>query len=184
MAVHDLGDMSVEFTRAEYARYRGLSQAAVDKAVATGRISLLPGGLIDPQVADREWAENTGSQRGVRRPAGAESEGNGSPAVGGLGATLNAVKIEHEQLKIEKTRAELEEARGNMVRKADTERWLEEEGQRARDAVLQVPVQVAAALAACGDPQGCRKLVHDALRVALQGCANGGEVADGRTGTV
>ena len=48
-------------TRAEYARHRGVSRAAVTKAIKTGRI-LSTDGLIDPIAADREWARNTRPQ--------------------------------------------------------------------------------------------------------------------------
>ena len=182
MAVHDLGDLAVEMTRKEYARYRAVSVAAVDNAVYTGRITLLPGGLIDPQVADREWAENTGPQRGIPKPRGSESEGNGSQGIGGQGASLTQLRAQHEQLKLEMTQAELDEKRGNMVPKDVVARTLEEEGQRVRDAVLQVPVQLGAALAACGNPQECIRLQVEALRAALVACAvrcGGDEVAHG-----
>lgn len=45
-----------------YARHRGISQAAVWKAIQTGRISTVKVGAgvkINPRTADREWSENT-----------------------------------------------------------------------------------------------------------------------------
>jgi hypothetical protein len=165
-------------TRNVYARMRGVSFAAVDKAIHEGRMSLLPGGLVDPEVADREWDEKTGPERGRR-----QSNGSVGGANGGSSTThkLYDLKALHEQLKLELTQAELDEKRGNLVDKGVAAAALEEEGRRLRDAVLQVPVQVAAALAACGDPQGCRLLVHGALREALKDCAGGDkEASDGR----
>ncbi|HGG60421.1 MAG TPA: elements of external origin, partial [Gammaproteobacteria bacterium] len=44
-----------------YARHRGVSDAAVRKAIKTGRITPEPDGTIDPQKADAEWAANTDS---------------------------------------------------------------------------------------------------------------------------
>ena len=58
-----------KITRAEYARRRGVSAPAVTKAVKTGRISVGADGLLDPEVADREWAENTGKRADVPTPA-------------------------------------------------------------------------------------------------------------------
>lgn len=48
-------------SRREYARRRGVSEKAVRKALADGRIkqSLLPDDSIDPDLADRLWEENT-----------------------------------------------------------------------------------------------------------------------------
>ena len=44
-----------------YARHRGVSLAAVQKAIRSGRIDLEPGG-IDTAQADLEWARNTGTR--------------------------------------------------------------------------------------------------------------------------
>lgn len=58
-------------SRRAYAAHRGVSHTAVGKAVATGRISTLPDGSIDPDVADREWNANTDptQQRGAHARA-------------------------------------------------------------------------------------------------------------------
>ena len=45
-------------TQSEYARRIGVTRQAVYAAVVSQRITLV-GGLIDPERADREWAENT-----------------------------------------------------------------------------------------------------------------------------
>jgi hypothetical protein len=53
---------------AEYARYRGVSRAAVSKALSRGRIKnavrVVDGRqLVDVGLADQEWAANTGRPR-------------------------------------------------------------------------------------------------------------------------
>ena len=40
-------------SRRSYAALRGVSEAAVRKAIATGRITTLPDGTIDPARADK-----------------------------------------------------------------------------------------------------------------------------------
>ena len=55
---------------------RGVSEAAVRKAIATGRITTLPDGTIDPDRADAEWGAQTdpAKQRGLHaRQMGAET---------------------------------------------------------------------------------------------------------------
>jgi hypothetical protein len=42
-----------------YAAQRDVSEAAVLKAIATGRITTLPDGTIDPDRADAEWGAQT-----------------------------------------------------------------------------------------------------------------------------
>ena len=49
----------MSLSKAEYARHRGCSRAAVTKAIKSGRISVEPDGSIDPEKADREWQANT-----------------------------------------------------------------------------------------------------------------------------
>ena len=53
-------------SRRSYAAQRGVSEAAVRKAIGTGRITTLPDGTIDPATADSEWGAQTdpAKQRG------------------------------------------------------------------------------------------------------------------------
>lgn len=146
---------------------------------------LTPEGMVDPARADEEWAANSVGKGGHRQGRAALEAAINSPlpVVGGLVegnghlgvASLTSLRAQHEQLRLELTATELEERRGNLVARGEVERTLREEGRRVRDAVLKVPNQVAAQLAACGDPQGCRLMMHEALRRAFRECAKGGE---------
>jgi hypothetical protein len=42
-----------------YAKHRGVSHTAVEKAVKQGRIRTTPDGKIDPEQADRDWNRNS-----------------------------------------------------------------------------------------------------------------------------
>ena len=42
-------------SRRAYGRHRGVSLAAVQKALRAGRITLLPDGTIDPEASDKTW---------------------------------------------------------------------------------------------------------------------------------
>lgn len=46
-------------SRRAYARHRGVSEAAVRKAIAAGRIATEPDGSIDPAKADAAWSGST-----------------------------------------------------------------------------------------------------------------------------
>jgi hypothetical protein len=153
-------------TRTVYARMRGMSFTAVEKAIYEGRMTLLPGGLIDPEVADREWAENTGLKRGVRPPNGSLEGGNG---VASGTQTLTVLRAQHEQLKLDLAREELSRVRGETLDAKGVRDAQFERARRVRDAVLQVPQQCAAAWAACVDPQECKRIAERALREALGG---------------
>ena len=53
-------------SRRSYTEQRGVSESAVRKAIATGRIMTLPDGTIDPAQADSQWGTQTdpAKQRG------------------------------------------------------------------------------------------------------------------------
>ena len=58
-----------------YARMRGCSLTAVQKAIASKRITVLADGTIDPERANQEWAKNTFAGQTVHRaPAAAREE--------------------------------------------------------------------------------------------------------------
>lgn len=54
-------------SRRSYTARRGVSEAAVRKSIATGRITTLADGTIDPAQADSEWGTQTNpaKQRGL-----------------------------------------------------------------------------------------------------------------------
>lgn len=63
-------------SRRAYAAHRGVSDTAVRKAIASGRITLEPDGTIDPVKADAQWDAQTdpAKQRGVHsRKLGAQT---------------------------------------------------------------------------------------------------------------
>ena len=55
-----------------YAKARGCSLTAVQKAIATKRITRLPDGSIDAERANREWLKNTFAGQTVREAAAPE----------------------------------------------------------------------------------------------------------------
>ena len=160
-------------TRTTYARMRGLSYLAVRDACEQGRITLFPGNLIDPEQADRDWAANTDATRGTTVAAAMEKRGNGQANGSPVAPTFNAVRTQHEQLRLELAKADLEERRGDTVRKKDVEEAQREAAERVKQAVLQVSQQCAAAWAAASTPAECRRIADVALRAALAGALPG-----------
>ena len=63
-------------SRRSYAAQRGVSETALSRAIAAGRITALPDGTIDPARADAEWGAQTdpAKQPGIHaRQMGAET---------------------------------------------------------------------------------------------------------------
>ena len=72
-----------------YARHRGVSDAAVRKAIAAGRITPEGDGTVDPERADAEWARNTEAPRSGTRanPARVAVPPESAPAAEGQSAS-------------------------------------------------------------------------------------------------
>jgi len=49
----------MELSIRAYARHRGVTEAAVRKAIRQGRVSKGKNGKINPKTADKEWGQNT-----------------------------------------------------------------------------------------------------------------------------
>ena len=52
-----------------FARIRGCSLTAVQKAISSKRITTLPDGTIDPERANQEWAKNTFAGQTIHKPS-------------------------------------------------------------------------------------------------------------------
>ena len=113
----------------EYARRRGVSHMAVQRAIKSGRISTVDD-KIDPGRADREWEQNTDQSKprnrvtgrpNHTRAAGAPSEpmvladdssGGGTGAAAGYAKARAARELYQAQL----VKLELDRKRGELVR--------------------------------------------------------------------
>lgn len=176
-------------TPSAYARSRGLSRATVLRAIEGGRITVLEGGLLDPVEADREWAANTDPQKGgggsrAKRQGtsiGARRRGGPAPVKAPVGPTFNSVRTKHEQLRLELAQMDADERRGILVRADEVARQAFESAQRVKEAVLRVPAQLAAQMAATGDVGECRRLMAECLRAALRGAMDSADGEEGAT---
>jgi hypothetical protein len=101
-----------------YAKRRGCSHKAVQKALASGRIPRLPDGTIDPDAADRAWHETTAPRM---RPIGVGATRTAGPAPAPSGAHVvdrgSYERTRTVKLAIEAQRAqiELEQRRGALI---------------------------------------------------------------------
>ena len=130
-----------------YARHRGISHTAVQKAIQTGRIELEPDGSIDPDKADAQWSVNTrayspqGTQQAKRPVTMAETSPTGQDAYLQARATNEILRVQRQKLKLQAERGEL------IHRQAVVDQVLRC-GRIERDAWLQWPARIASELAA------------------------------------
>ena len=143
-----------------YARHRGVSLPAVQKAIASGRITTLPDGQIDPVVADQDWKENT------RYSAAHDDDGE---TFGASQYTKARAVREHYQARLAKI--DYEERVGSLVSKDEVQVAAFNLGRQARDAMLNIPDRIAAPLAAETDPAKCHEMLLAEIRTAMNGFA-------------
>jgi phage terminase Nu1 subunit (DNA packaging protein) len=173
-------------TKAKYAEMRGCAASAVTRAVKEGRITTIAGDggreMIDPAVADIQWARNTRARADSapalpdaasgpgRAPRSQSSSRPDDPAADldpDDGNTYWSARARREAAEAEIAEMKLAEMQGLLIR-ADAVRsaWASKIGA-ARDALLQIPARLAPVLAAESDLAAVTQLLEAELRQAL-----------------
>jgi len=160
---------------AEYAKRRGVTAAAVRKAVGCGRISLMEG-KIDPKRADLEWARNThppgnGGQnrgtRGFRQPDRPVEHGR-------LGSDFASARARREKALADLAELDLAQRRGELVRLADMRAIVFKLNRQARDILLAIPDRLAPRAVGL-DQAALHSLISEEVRIVCE------QIADART---
>jgi len=159
----------------EYARHRGVALRAVQKAIEAKRITLVEvaGKMkIDSDQADQDWRDNTdpvarsllfdaGPQAFVLPDMEEQPEDYSD-------SELRAVRIETMQIKRDRERLELEREQGKLVDREEVARLRFTEFRALRDALGNLALRTAPALAGESDPIACERIVRDALDEVLR----------------
>lgn len=182
----------------EYARHRGVSLGAVQKALRAGRINANADKKIDAAVADREWDVNTDASRiavsavevatplaqkeiSFAAPAGEEAY---KPAAEELtGSDKSASEYRENRSKREyyvaaKHQLEYEQLLGQLINVDDAKRIAFTSFRAIRDSVLNVAARIKDQLAAETDPHVCEELLDRELSAALASVDVGQLVAE------
>lgn len=139
-----------------YAKHRGVSLAAVLKAISEERIKASvrrkgPGYQIDVAQADVEWQQNTDSGQGA--PAHAKNRQDQPEPTGdhdtedGEPITYAQARAQHERFKARLAQLELEQREGKLVEADAVKRESFRTARLVRDALLNLPDRIAAELA-------------------------------------
>ena len=141
-----------------YGRHRGVSDTAVRKAIATGRISALADGTIDPTRADAEWSANTTSAdaparapRPARARAGAPStleESLSAPSGAPAGNSYAQARTANEVLKAQHHKLRIAQLRGELIDRQQAVGQVFALARAERDAWLNWPARISSMLAA------------------------------------
>jgi len=165
-----------------YARHRGVSDAAVRKAIATGRITPEADGTIDADRVDREWARNSAAPRhgtatravkvAVSESSGTTSDGPAAaltPSPAG-GTSLLQARTVNEVVKAQTNKVRLARLKGELVDRPQAIAHVFKLARAERDAWLNWPARISAQMAArLGvDPHTMHIALEAAVREHLQ----------------
>src|SRR5271157_4599353 len=151
-----------------YARQRGVSVSTVQKAIETGRISTLPAGQIDSDVADEEWARNTQTHApAVDRRGQADED---AEVFGASQYTKARAVREHYQARLAKI--DYEERIAKLVSGEEVQVAAFNKFRQFRDAMINLPDRLAAMLAAETVETTVHALLTNEIRKALNDFAD------------
>lgn len=157
-----------------YAKRRGVTPAAVRKAIKQGRIAEAVSknekgwNEIDPEVADRLWAANTDPRPRGRRAAKAllEKASNEAPKATGPG-TYQDARARREEAEAKLAELKAGQLEGDLVRGREAYQRSFEFFRRLRDRILLIPDRVYAGFAAESDGQTIKLNLEAELIEAL-----------------
>lgn len=152
-------------SRRQYARRRGVSEAAVRRAIETGRITVGPGNKIDPIKADRQWNMSTDLSRPLnsvtgnpKHRKGDDDDGPGAladlparaaadPELAKHATAWAAARAAREQVRAQIDLKELQRLQGTLIDRNKARSAAYSHTRRARDIVLGIRDRIRTALA-------------------------------------
>ena len=172
-----------------YARHRGVSLRAVQKALASGRISARKDGRVDADVADANWERNTAprprpaskpvnktASKEVASPASPQSARHHSdpprrepaePPRLESGLEYSKARAVRESYLARLAKIDFEERTEKLVSRDEMQVAAFSRFRMFRDGMLNIPDRLAAVLAAETDPRHVHELLATEIRKAL-----------------
>ena len=155
-------------TQSEYAKQRGVSEAAVSKAVSGGRISLIDG-KIDPVVADMQWKANSRARASSQQPCQLPLDEAG-PSTRVPSEADGYTVSRNRREAAEASLAEMKEAemRGKLVDKAEVDAAIFEIARAMRDGLTNCAKRIAAEVLGLASADACEAVIEREHRALLQ----------------
>jgi hypothetical protein len=126
-----------------YARRRAVALAAVQKAIESGRISSQSDGSIDPEMADRQWEDNTR----LGAPSILEPAQNANNRTGDVAPQYVEARTKREHYVALRAQLEYEKRAAELVKIHEVQAEVFKAFRELRDRMLNIPSRVAAIIA-------------------------------------
>lgn len=156
-----------------YAKHRGVSLAAVQKAIKSGRIATTADGSIDSDRADSDWSAKTRPGQKRRSPAPATVapvvpfvEPRSDPGSAG-GLDYFRARAIRESYLARLAKIEFEEKSAKLVSRDEVQIAAFTKARTVRDSLLNIPDRLAATIAAEADADNVHQMLTVEIRKAL-----------------
>jgi len=156
-----------------YARMRGCSLTAVQKAISSKRITTLPDGTIDPESADQEWTKNTFAGQTIHKPSAASPDRippvhepvseSGDP----VSAYLRARAV-RESFAARTAQLEYEERAGKLIQAVRASEYAAGFSSIVKDGLMAMPDRLAPMLAAVDDERAIHRMLAAEVSAVLR----------------
>jgi hypothetical protein len=152
-----------------YARMRGCSLTAVQKAIASKRITTLPDGTIDTERANQDWEKNTFAGQTIHKPQTASAPVHESPAASGdpVTAYLRARAVK-ESFAARTAQLEYEERAGKLIPAARAAEYAATFSSIVKDGLMAMPDRLSPMLAAVDDEKAIHRMLVAEVSAALR----------------
>jgi hypothetical protein len=155
-----------------YARARGCSLTAVQKAIASKRITPLADGTIDAERANREWSKNTFAGQTIREAAPAPERippMHESPAPAGdpVTAYLRARAVK-ESFQARTAELDYKERAGKLIDAARASEYAATFSAIVKDGLMAMPDRLAPMLAAVDDEKTIHRMLGAEITALLR----------------
>jgi len=157
-----------------YARLRGCSLTAVQKAITSKRITPLPDGTIDPERANQEWAKNTFAGQTVHRAQAAAREERASQthepptATGDPVAQYLRARAVKTSFEARTAQLEYEERAGRLIQAVRASEYAATFSAIVKDGLMAMPDRLAPMLAAVDDEKAIHRVLTAEVSALLR----------------
>lgn len=161
----------------EYAKRRGVTHAAVRKAIEKGHLSrsvtkdqVTGWPRIDPEIADVEWQRST--DQAQQRPA-EQRELFGDARTKSVrdteeGVSFSRARAVREGLNARIAELDLRERMGSLVEVAQVKAEAFDVGRKIREGLLGLPARLGPVVAGMNDPRACESLLQREIDEVLR----------------